>query len=113
MTASEIADPAPLPPARDNAGDPLEGLARLFASHHGKLPLVRYGGRVTEVAPSHVLVRGIERRVELGSSVEVEGAGQRWLGEVIGIEADCANIKLFSTSPRLGLGAPVWVRDSL
>jgi flagellum-specific ATP synthase len=108
MTADQIAKPATPP-----AGDPLERLARLFSGHAAKLPLVRFGGRVTEVSPSNILVRGIERRVELGTSVEVEGGGTRWLGEVIGIEADSANIKLFSTSPRLGLGAPVWVRDSL
>lgn len=113
MTAPETNDQAPLPSVAKNAGDPLERLAGLFSGHPNKLPLVRYGGRVAEVAPSHVLVRGIERRVELGTSVEVEGGGARWLGEVIGIDADCANIKLFSTSPRLGLGAPVWVRDSL
>ena len=113
MAASEISNPAPLPPSSAKHGDPLEQLARLFAGHPGGPPLVRYGGRVAEVAPSHVLVRGIERRVELGTSVEVEGGGARWLGEVIGIEADCANVKLFSSSPRLGLGAPVWVRDSL
>lgn len=108
MTEDQITKPAATP-----VGDPLERLARLFSGHAAKLPLVRFGGRVTEVSPSNILVRGIERRVELGTSVEVEGGGTRWLGEVIGIEADCANIKLFSTSPRLGLGAPVWVRDSL
>ncbi|MBN9266688.1 MAG: hypothetical protein J0I75_19375, partial [Hyphomicrobium sp.] len=113
MATSEISSSAPLPPSSAKHGDPLERLARLFAAYPGGPPLVRYGGRVAEVAPSHVLVRGIERRVELGTSVEVEGGGARWLGEVIGIEADCANVKLFSSSPRLGLGAPVWVRDSL
>jgi flagellum-specific ATP synthase len=113
MTVPDAADPAQRPPRGNAVGDPLERLARLFAGHPGGLPLVRYGGRVTEVTPSHVLVRGIERRVELGTSVEVEGGGARWLGEVIGIEPDCANVKLFSSSPRLGLGAPVWIRDSL
>jgi len=99
--------------APSTPGDALERLAGLFSGHSSTLPLVRYGGRVTEVAASHVLVRGIERRVELGTAVEVEGGGARWLGEVIGIDADCANIKLFSSSPRLGLGAAVWVRDNL
>jgi flagellum-specific ATP synthase len=85
----------------------------VLGNHSGGLPLVRYGGRVTEVSATHILVRGLERRVELGSSVEVEGGGERWLGEVIGIQPDRANVKLFSTSPRLGLGAPVWIRDNL
>ncbi len=106
--APEAPEAAPSPPI-----DRLERLAQVLGNHGGKLPLVRHGGHVVEVAASHVLVRGLERRVELGSPVEVEGGGERWLGEVIGIQPDCANVKLFSTSPRLGLGAPVWVRDSL
>jgi hypothetical protein len=77
MTAPKTTDQAPLPSAAKNAGDPLERLAGLFSGHPSKLPLVRYGGRVAEVAPSHVLVRGIERRVDLGTSVEVEGGGSR------------------------------------
>lgn len=96
-----------------NVPDRLERLALALGNNASKLPLVRFGGRVMEVTPTHVLVRGLERRVELGSPVEVEGGGTRWLGEVIGIQADCANVKLFSTSPRLGLGAPVWLRDGL
>ena len=93
------------PPAPDLANtpaagpaDPLERLAQVLGNHSGGLPLVRYGGRVTEVSATHIYVRGLERRVELGSSVEVEGGGERWLGEVIGIQPDCANVKLFSTS---------------
>ena len=80
MTTHDSADP---PIAASTNGDALERLAGLVSGHPNSLPLVRYGGRVTEVAASHVLVRGIERRVELGTAVEVEGGGARWLGEVI------------------------------
>lgn len=113
MTKATVATTEGSPSSPPDSPDRLERLARVLGNHAGQLPLVRYGGKVTEVAATHVLVRGLERRVELGSPVEVEGGGTQWLGEVIGIQPDCANVKLFSTSPRLGLGAPVWVRDSL
>ena len=113
MTSPHTAIPDSASAAAADPADRLERLAQVLGNHAGGLPVVRYGGHVTEVAATHVLVRGIERKVELGSSVEVEGGGERWLGEVIGIQPDSANIKLFSTSPRLGLGAPVWIRDSL
>jgi flagellum-specific ATP synthase len=100
-------------PSGSGPPDPLERLAQMFVNHSIGLPLVRHGGRVTEVAATRVLVRGLEHRVEFGSLVEVESGGDRWLGEVIGVQQDSASVKLFSTSPRLGLNAPVWLRDRL
>ena len=78
MTSPQNAPPDTAPAA--DPADRLERLAQVLGNHAGGLPVVRYGGHVTEVAATHVLVRGIERKIELGSSVEVEGGGERWLG---------------------------------
>ena len=86
MTSPQTAAPDTAASPAAAPADPLERLAQVLGNHTGGLPLVRYGGRVTEVAATHILARGLERRVELGSSIEVEGGGERWLGEVIGIQ---------------------------
>lgn len=91
----------------------LERLSQVFAPHPIGLPLTRHGGVVTEVSASHILVGGLERCAELGACVEIESGDNRWLGEIISVKPDCATIKLFSTTSRLGLGAQVWLRDDL
>jgi flagellum-specific ATP synthase len=91
----------------------LERLSQLLSSQPSRLALTRHGGEVTEVSASHILVSGLQTRVELGSCVEIESGDDRWTGEVIGINAGCATIKLFSTTSRLSLGARVWARDDL
>ncbi len=68
---------------------------------------------MTEVSASHILVSGLQTCVQLGSCIEIEAGGDRWVGEVISVNAGSATIKLFSTTSRLGLGARVWVRDDL
>lgn len=106
-------DPPPMPHAPEDGTSTLESLARLFMPYRDCLPLVRYGGRVSEVTMSHLNVSGLENHVELGSCIEVETAAGRDIGEVISIHADAAVIKLFGARSRLSLGARAWVRDDL
>jgi flagellum-specific ATP synthase len=89
-------------------------LARLSrAVAHADAPLTRMCGRVSEVTASHVRVSGLAASVTLGSLVEIEFNAVRGLGEVIAVQRGGATVKLFSAAPRLGLGARVWLRDSL
>ncbi len=99
--------------AHEPTAGPLGQLAHLFAPYQSGLPLTRHGGKVMEVTASNILVSGLEKRVELGSCVEIESADGRWVGEVIGVRYGCATIKLFATTSRLGLGTTVWIRDDL
>lgn len=92
---------------------PLERLSTLLGAQHARISLTRVGGRAIQVSPSHILVAGIERRVQLGSTVEIDTGGGYAIGEVIGVQARSVTIKLFSNSQRLGLGDRVWIRPDI
>lgn len=92
---------------------PLGALAEVFRVSGGRCDLMRFGGRVSEVAPSHVRVTGLATYVRLGSCVEIEAGTGTTLGEVIAIHRDWTAIKLYASAPRVGLGSRVWVCDDL
>ncbi|MGE0629244.1 MAG: flagellar protein export ATPase FliI [Hyphomicrobiaceae bacterium] len=91
----------------------LNKLARVLAGAEHGLPLTRLGGRVSEVAPSHIKVSGLAAGAELGSFVEVECGDKCILGEVIGIQEHSTTVKLYSSAPKLGLGCRAWIREEL
>ena len=95
------------------SGSGLMAIGRLFTRHAGQLPMTRLGGSVSEVSTSHIRARGLAIRTQLGTQVEIESEDGSILGEVIGIQPDCATIKLFSSAPRLGLGSRIWIRERL
>lgn len=113
MTASGLDAATPLLIPADKSGDPLGRLASLVGHRSAGLPLVQRGGRVVEVAPGHVQVSGIEGHVVLGSLVEIDAGLDRSIGEVIGLRARSATIKMLSTAHRMGLGTRVWIREDL
>lgn len=108
--------PSPTLPALSQSNEreePLDALSRLLSPYRSGVPLLRNGGRVSEVTLSHVNVSGLENHVELGACVEVETSDGPSIGEVISIHDNTASIKLFGAKPRLSRGAHAWVRDDL
>lgn len=88
-------------------------LVRLTTQVEQPFRLKRMGGRVAEVTLSHVKVSGLAPIVALGALVEIETELSNCLGEVIAIHPGSTTVKLFSTAPRLKLGARVWVGEDL
>ena len=93
--------------------NPLARLARTLAPYPSGLPLIRYGGTVSEVSATHIVVQGLESRVELGSCVEVISGPHKCVGQILSVSPNSATVKLFTSSSRLGLGARVWLRHAL
>ena len=109
---SALALPAPLrTTALADAG--LGQLARVMTPYAKGLPLLRHGGKVFEVASDRIRVSGLEKRVCLGSCVQFETETERWIGEVIGIQANGCLIKSYSNTGRLGLGMSAWLREDI
>lgn len=91
----------------------LDRLTRLLTPHRNGLPLLRYGGSVSQITMSHACVKGLQNHVGLGSYVEVINPDGHSIGEVIAIDSDTAAIKLFGERTRLSLGTIAWIRDDL
>lgn len=100
-------------PKPNDREEPLDALSRLLSPHKGGVPLLRIGGRVSEVTMSHVIVSGLENQVELGACVEIDTSDGPSIGEVISIHDNAASIKLFGARTRLSRGAHAWIRDDL
>jgi flagellum-specific ATP synthase len=85
----------------------MSSLARLAAAVddcHGNVPIVRVGGIVREVSPSHYRVSGLSRFVSLGERIRFEGAGRPSIGEVVQIDEAGATVKSFDNDSSVGIG---------
>jgi flagellum-specific ATP synthase len=91
----------------------LERLERTIAACVESIPLVRVGGVVTEVAPTHYRVDGLSRFLKLGECVGLAGDDRTRLGEVIRIDADGATVKPFDGNASVQLGARAYCAGSL
>ena len=85
----------------------MSSLARLAAAVddcHGNVPIVRVGGIVREVSPSHYRVSGLSRFVSLGERIRFEGTGRPSIGEVVQIDEAGATVKSFDNDSSVGIG---------
>lgn len=72
----------------------LAALARTLETALAR-PLILQSGRVVEIAPTYLRVKGLAHCVNLGDWVRLGGAGAANLGEVIHIAGDSATVKPF------------------
>ena len=82
-------------------------LARLVAAVddcYANVPMVRVGGIVREVSPSHYRVSGLSRFVSLGERIGFESAGRPSIGEVVQIDEAGATVKSFDNNGSVGVG---------
>jgi flagellum-specific ATP synthase len=82
----------------------LERLESTLASLRKDVPMVRVGGIVSEVTPTHYRVSGLSRFVKLGELIGLEIEDQVQLGEVVRIDSNGVTAKAFDSHVGAGLG---------
>lgn len=97
-------------PAFDNRLAALELLQRRFADDR---TLVRRGGRVTEIAPSHYRVGGLSAIARLGDIVEHRGHGRSRRGEIVQIGRNEVLVAPYESSEDVGVGDAVYTRGPI
>jgi len=99
-----------LQPAPEDRLAALERVWRRFSSADG---LVKRGGLVTEVTPTHYKVRGLSDFARLGDIVEQRGQAGTRRGEIVKISRDEVVIAPFERSADAGIGDAVFRRGPL
>lgn len=92
--------------------DPLLALQRACRTFEGPRGVLKRGGRVTEVSPTHYKVRGLSGDVRLGEIVERSGRRPAGTGEIVQITVDEVVVAPFGQSSEVSVGDQVFVRGS-
>jgi flagellum-specific ATP synthase len=93
--------------------DPLDLLERSWARFSGSRTLVRQGGKVIEVSPTHFRVSGLSGSARLGDIVELRGHGGHKRGEVVQIGPDDVMVAPFGRAADAGIGDLVFIHGPL
>ncbi|QKC81983.1 flagellar protein export ATPase FliI [Mesorhizobium sp. NZP2077] len=99
-----------LQPAPEDRLAALERVIRRFSNADG---LVKRGGLVTEVTPTHYKVRGLSDFARLGDMVEQRGQTGSRRGEIVKISRDEVVVAPFEHSADAGIGDAVFRRGPL
>ncbi|QND56505.1 flagellar protein export ATPase FliI [Mesorhizobium huakuii] len=97
-------------PAPEDRLAALERVIRRFSNTDG---LVKRGGLVTEVTPTHYKVRGLSDFARLGDMVEQRGQAGARRGEIVKISRDEIVVAPFERSADAGIGDAVFRRGPL
>ncbi|TPK75373.1 flagellar protein export ATPase FliI [Mesorhizobium sp. B2-4-15] len=97
-------------PAPEDRLAALERIWRRFSNADG---LVKRGGLVTEVTPTHYKVRGLSDFARLGDIVEQRGQAGARRGEIVKISRDEVVVAPFERSADAGIGDAVFRRGPL
>jgi len=89
---------------------PLNALERVLSRFGNDRTLLRSGGRIDEISPSHYRVRGISMNARLGDIVEHRSASGPRTGEVVRIGPDETLIAPYDRNPDAGIGDGVFIR---
>jgi len=93
--------------------DRLAALERVIRRFSNADELVKRGGLVTEVTPTHYKVRGLSDFARLGDMVEQRGQAGARRGEVVKISRDEVVVAPFERSADAGIGDAVFRRGPL
>ncbi|OBQ73664.1 flagellar protein export ATPase FliI [Mesorhizobium erdmanii] len=113
MTSGQPSIRAPerqVQPAPEDRLAALERVIRRFGNGDG---LVKRGGLVTEVTPTHYKVRGLSDFARLGDIVEQRGQAGARRGEIVKISRDEVVVAPFERSADAGIGDAVFRRGPL
>ena len=91
----------------------LAALERIWRRFDDTETLLRRGGRVAEVSPTHYTVRGLSEVVRLGDLVELRGNAGTRRGEIVRIGREEIVIAPFERSADAGIGDAVFRRGPL
>lgn len=93
--------------------DRLEALERIQRRFADDRMLVRRGGRVTEIAPTHYKVGGLSSIARLGDIVEHRGHGRSRRGEIVQIGRDEVLVAPYESSGEVGVGDAIFTRGPI
>ncbi|ESY67676.1 flagellar protein export ATPase FliI [Mesorhizobium sp. M0051] len=93
--------------------DRLAALERVWQRFADAETLLKRGGRVTEVTPTHYKVHGLSDFARLGDIVEQRGHGGTRHGEIVKISRDEVVVAPFERSADAGIGDAVFRRGPL
>src|SRR5688572_16622237 len=99
-----------LPPSRfalQTPDNPLEALERAWRRIADEHTLIRHGGRITEVSPTHFRVRGLSDVARLGDMVEHRSRAGLRHGEIVQISPDEVLVSPFERAGDAGVGDAV------
>lgn len=88
----------------------LHAFERLQSRFQSDRALLRSGGRIDEVSPSHYRVNGLSDVARLGDIVEHRSSDGTRLGEVVRIGSGSVIIAPYERSQDAGIGDPVFIR---
>ena len=91
---------------------PLHALERTLSRFSNDRKLLRNGGRIDEISPSHYRVRGISAAARLGDVVEHRSSAGPRSGEIVRIGPDDVLVAPYETNPDAGIGDPVFIHTS-
>ncbi|PWK71634.1 flagellar protein export ATPase FliI [Aminobacter sp. AP02] len=97
-------------PVHDNRLEALERIQHRFADDR---LLVRRGGQVREIAPTHYKVGGLSASARLGDIVEHRGHGRNRRGEIVQIARDEVLVAPYESSGEVGVGDAVFTRGPI
>lgn len=110
MSTSLPAIRTDIQPAVDNRLESLERIQRRFDDDR---LLVRRGGRVTEIAPTHYKVGGLSAIARLGDIVEHRGHGSSRRGEIVQIGRNEVLVAPYESSGEIGVGDAIFTRGPI
>ena len=91
---------------------PLSALERIQSLFGNERTLLRNGGRIDEVSPTHYRVRGISSSARLGDVVEHCSSSGSRSGEIVRIGPDEVLVAPYEHNPDAGIGDQVFIRTS-
>ncbi|MBI1619752.1 flagellar protein export ATPase FliI [Aquamicrobium zhengzhouense] len=103
---------APSPEAEDNGNTPLHALERAMSRFSNDRMLLRTGGRIDEISPSHYRVRGISGAARLGDVVDHRSNSGPRSGEIVRISPDDVLVAPYETNPDAGIGDAVFIKTT-
>ena len=105
-------DLAGLPPPAMAVDTPLAALERIQSLFGTDRTLLRNGGRIDEVSPTHYRVRGISGSARLGDVVEHRSSAGARTGEIVRIGPEDVLVAPYERSADAGIGDPVFIRTT-
>ncbi|WP_173934786.1 flagellar protein export ATPase FliI [Chelativorans sp. Marseille-P2723] len=95
------------------SSNPLAALGCLYRRFSTPMQMVRHGGRITEVTPTHYRVRGISEKARLGEIIFYRQDDRDYRGEVVRISEDEVIVAPFEHSGEASLGQAVFAMGTL
>lgn len=95
-------------PLSSSGNNPLILLERTSREFRDVSSLLRRGGRIVEISPTHYTVRGLSGSARLGDLVEHRGRGGRQMGEIVQISPVEVLVAPYGRAAEAGIGDAVF-----